>query len=297
MRQDVRSWRDESLEKLRIDEERQADKQYRTILSWLKVDEMEQSSIFDSITEEATKFPGTCDWLLKSDKISSWLQRKPDNPLLWLQGNPGTGKSVISTRLVAFLHASKSYVIHHFCTYNYASSTKYDNILRSLLLQLLRRNGELVAHVYHEYVIGRKLPTTSCLEQLLQRFLAAISEEPRSTEYVWIVIDGVDECEVARQARLVTLLNQIASRSSGQGAKVCKVLLTSRASQTMTKRLRKQQIISLSDESHYLGNAIQNYASQRLRSLHERFCQLAVDSDELQEIENLIAEKAQGEWL
>lgn len=140
MRQEIRAWREESIDQVKRDEERQAAKEFQSILSWLTVDEIEQIQIFETTSDEGTKFPGTCSWLLKNEKIKSWLQKKPDPPFLWLQGNPGCGKSVIAAKLVDFLQASKSPIVHHFCTYTYASSTKYDGILRSLLLQLLRKS-------------------------------------------------------------------------------------------------------------------------------------------------------------
>lgn len=295
MRQDIRTWREESLDQVKRDEERQAAKEFRSILSWLKVDETEQIQIFETISDEGTKFPGTCSWLLKNEKIKSWLQKKPDPPFLWLQGNPGCGKSVIAAKLVDFLQASKSPIVHHFCTYTYASSTKYDGILRSILQQLLRKSGELVAHVYQECIVGKKPPTTANLERLIETLIAALSDVPRETQYMWIIIDGINECEAARQARLINLMNQISSISSSTSGAVCKVLVTTRPSPTVSKYFRKDHVIFLSDETSPLQSAIRIYVSQRLRSLHDRFRQLELEPDEIEEIEHLVSRKAGGE--
>jgi NB-ARC domain len=178
MRRDIRTWREESLEQVSRLEEEHAAKQYQSIMSWLKMDESDQLAIFDSISAEGSKYPGTCGWTLKNPKVSAWLQCKPDTPILWLVGTPGFGKSVIATQLVNFIKGAKQFVIHHFCTYSYASSTMYEQILRSLLLQLLRKDGELVAHVYEECVLGKKSPTVSSLEQLLQTLFVSMSNEP-----------------------------------------------------------------------------------------------------------------------
>jgi Cdc6-like AAA superfamily ATPase len=295
MRQDIRTWREESLEQVGHLEEEQAAKQYQSIMSWLKMDESDQLAIFDSISAEGTKYPGTCGWTLKNPKVRSWLQRKPDTPILWLQGTPGSGKSVISTQLVSFMKAAKNFVIHHFCTYSYASSTMYDQILRSLLLQLLRKDGELVTHVYEECVLGKKSPTVSALEQLLQTLFTSMSNEPCQTEYIWVILDGLDECEADKQARVVSLMNQITSKPSLSGGTICKVLISSRASPVLSNRLRKRQAISLTDEKDCLERAIRQYASQRLQSLHQKLCQLHVGPSEIEEIERRIAKKADGE--
>jgi hypothetical protein len=90
-------------------------------------------------------------------------------------------------------------------------------------------------------------------------------------------------------------MNQIASKSSLPGGTVCKVLISSRASPILSDRLRKKQIVSLTDEKDCLEQAIRQYSSQRLQSLHEKFCQLDVGPSEIEEIERGIAKKADGE--
>ena len=171
----------------------------------------------------------------------------------------------------------------------------YDQILRSLLLQLLRKDGELVTHVYEECVLGKKSPTASALEQLLQTLFTSISNEPCQTEYIWVILDGLDECEADKQARVVSLMNQIISKPSLSGSTICKVLISSRASPVLSNRLRKKQTISLTDEKDCLERAIRQYASQRLQSLYQKLRQLHVEPSEIEEIERRIAKKADGE--
>ncbi|RFU25006.1 hypothetical protein B7463_g11335, partial [Scytalidium lignicola] len=295
MRQDIRSWREQSLEQLSSLEEEQAAKQHQSIMSWLKIDESDQLAIFESISTEGLKHPGTCGWTLKIPKISSWLQRKPETLVLWLQGTVGSGKSVMSTQLVNYLQAAKMFVIHHFCTYSYASSTTYEQILKSLLLQLLRKDGDLVAHVYREFILGNNSPTVSALERVLQLLFKSMSHEPGQTEYVWIIFDGLDECETEKQARVVSLMNQIATQPSSSGGATCKVLISSRTSPVLSHYLRKKQTVSLSNEKEHLQEAIRLYASQRLQSLEQKFRQLHIRPGEIDEIERGIAKKADGE--
>lgn len=96
MRHELRAWREEHLDQVKRNEEEEAAKQYREIMSWLKVDESEQSSIFEAISAEGSRFPGTCGWIVQHPKIRNWLKRVSDCPFIWLQGNPGTGKSILS---------------------------------------------------------------------------------------------------------------------------------------------------------------------------------------------------------
>jgi predicted ATPase len=297
MRRELRTWKEENDVLIQRDEEERASKQYRAITSWLKIDESEQLKIFESIADEATKYPGTCSWITNNRKIRLWLQRRSDTPFIWLQGKAGSGKSVLTTQVSKFIQASGLSVICHICTDSHATSTKYEHIIRSILLQLLRlrRSGELLAYVYQEFVIGKKLPTILALEQLLQALLQALSDEPRNAECLWIILDGLDECETGKQARLVSLLNQVASNE--HGGTVCKVLISSRPSPTLIKRLHKKEVVSLSDEWEELKSAIKKYTSLRLQSLHDRLEQLDLESDDIEEIVNVVARKADGTYF
>ena len=294
MRQEIRTWREESLTQVSRLEVEQDAKQYQAIMSWLKVDESDQLAIFDSLSTEAAKYPGTCAWVLQNSKVNSWLQRKPDTQALWLHGAPGSGKSIISTQLVNFMKAARSFVICHFCSYSYPSSLKYEQILRSLLLQLLRRDGDLVAHVYEECVLGKEPPKVPALEKLLQTVFTAMSDEPCQMEYIWVIIDGLEECETEKQARITSFLNQITSKSSSLGTTICKVLISSRVSPILLNRLRKSQIISLADEKDCLVAAIRQYVSQRLQLLSPKLKQLNSGPGDMEIIECRITEKADG---
>jgi hypothetical protein len=46
MRQDLRTWRGENVERVQYEEKEQAAKQYRSIMAWLKIDESKQLKIF-----------------------------------------------------------------------------------------------------------------------------------------------------------------------------------------------------------------------------------------------------------
>lgn len=293
MREDIRTWREENQSQVRREEVEQNAKQYESITSWLRINESDQLAIFDSISAEATEYQGTCGWILTNPKARSWADSKPDTPALWLKGSAGTGKSVLCTQLINFMKGSK-FVIHHFCTYRYASSIMYEQIIKSLVLQLLRKDGDLVAHVYKSYVLEKKSPTTAVLEQLLRTLLLSMSSDPNQAAYIWIVIDGLDECELDKQTRLVLLINQLTSKPSLPGSTTCKVLISSRAPSESLQRLRKKQIISLAEEKDCLHGAIRQYVGQRLKSLGTKLHQLDIEQPEIEEIQTVVVTKSDG---
>ncbi|KAF2108637.1 hypothetical protein BDV96DRAFT_616200 [Lophiotrema nucula] len=297
LRQDIRSWRQESVDQVSRDDEELAAKQFRHITSWLKIDETEQLTIFDAILEETSKYSGTSSWITTHPKFRAWLQQQPDTRFLWLQGNPGTGKSVLSAELVNFLQAANCIVVKHFCTFSYSTTGRYEQILRSILLQLLRGNGAVLTHVYQQYILEKRSPSISTLEQLIDTAAISLSDDPCKTQHLWIIVDGLDECETNRQARLLSLLNQIAFKPSAGGGSMCKVLVASRSTPALAKSLRRKPNVSLSDELQHLETSIRAYVSQRLQVCGERLHQLELEPSDVEDIENMIVKRSNGMFL
>ena len=293
MRGKLEVWRQEALDKLAKDEAEQTAAQYLTIVGWLKLDESDQLKIFDSIESEASSNPGTCDWILKQQKISAWMRCSQEASFLVLHGHPGTGKSVLATQIANFLKAAgHSLVVTHFCTYSYATSKDYDQILKSILTQLIRSNTDLVAHVYEELILKKTTPSPQVLEQLLRDLVSATSLAPSQIRYIHIIVDGLDECDNDRQVKTINVLERIVSTAFSSGSTVCKVLLSS---QVIAKKLKHKQTVSLSDERDNMEKAIRHYAAQRLGSLRPRAFQMGISDADIESIGFRIATKAAGE--
>ncbi|KAK6843900.1 hypothetical protein PG987_004760 [Apiospora arundinis] len=297
MRLDIRAWRDECAEQLERTDKDQGIKQYNSIISWLKVDESDQLNIFHALREELTKYPGTCDWVIQHKTVRSLLQRKPDVPILWIQGAAGTGKSVLSSSITNYMDQSGWLVLSHFCNYAYPSSTKYECILRSLLAQLIRKDGDLAAHVYEGYVLCKKTPSIQILERLLHLLLSSISKEPQQTSYVWVIFDGLDECDSLTQNKVLSLITDVTSRASSSSEVICKALISSRFSASTSSKLRKTQAISLAEEKEQMGKSIRLYAAQRLNAIYSKFQQMSLGEDDIKGIEDTITKKADGMFL
>ncbi|KAF2441418.1 hypothetical protein P171DRAFT_434119 [Karstenula rhodostoma CBS 690.94] len=295
MRATIQQWKEKSMTSMEADEKYQQTKDFEAVLAWLKVDGSEQITLLDSVSVDKAAYPGTCDWLLQHGTIKAWLRQTPETPLLWLYGNPGTGKSAISAELVNWLQCSNATVVYHFCAYTYTSSTQYEGIIRSLLVQILRNDRDLVNHVYQEYVLKRKPAKISTLDKLLHTAVLARSHESRQQQYLWILVDALNECESSKQQQLANLLHRLSNLSTNQT--IIKVLITTRKLPVMTKRLRKNQVLSLSEEEGSLTSAIRIYASCRLKSMESRLRQIELETEEIDVIETLVAEKAHGMFL
>lgn len=298
MSQNLWEWRQESLQKLKLSEEEETARQYQSAIGCLKIDETEQVAIYDAISAEGNKYDGTCDWVSRHTHIREWLKTTPtsETAFLWLQGNPGTGKSVISTQLERFLQNDQNNVIiRHFCTYTHSSSTQYENILRSILLQLMRTSRDLIAHAYAQFVIEKETPTIQSLEKLLLTFGGAVSPIPSQCRSTRLIIDGLDECDPDQQGRVANLLEKLRGLRSSTSA-IFKILLCSRRTPYLERRFRKRtiRVVSMTNEKGNIEPAIRSYASQRLRDIRHRLLQMGSTESDLREISANIARKADG---
>ncbi|KAI0183060.1 NACHT domain protein [Xylaria flabelliformis] len=297
MRESLHEWRQESLAKANQEEKEQNARQLQAVCSWLRVNDADQVVIYDQVSAEASKHPGTCSWILTQATIAGWLSDQRNNPFVWLQGNPGCGKSVISTQIVNFLNAKSSIVVSHFCSSSYASSTQYDEVLKSLLFQIIRHSGPMTAYVYGKYA-GKKAASIVILEQLLQLAIIALSDDLDGTRTIYIIIDGLDDLDIDKQKRFLTLINRISRDSlSRPSSAACKFLVASRATHLIRDCLRKKTTVSLSDEKHKLTEAIARYSEQRLKTHRSRFAELYLQDSDLASIARQISQKADGMFL
>lgn len=187
-------------------------------------------------------------------------------------------------------------IFHHFCTYKSAASSNYDQVLKSLLQQVLREDAEWTSQVYNDFIIKNKPATVPVLEQLLQTVLTSSFETLDSVKYIWIVLDGVDELSDDMQMRLFSFVKHIAGKSISNGGGVfCKILISGRSSRTIDQALGKKPKVSLTDQKPELSKAIEEYSRQRLELLGDRFEQLGIETRGMTEIGLAIAKKADGE--
>ncbi|KAI0533637.1 hypothetical protein GGR58DRAFT_485771 [Xylaria digitata] len=297
MRDSLQQWRQESLIKANRDEEEQNTRQLQAIYSWLRVNDTDQPVIFDHISSEASRHPGTCTWILTQPTIACWLSNQSNLPFIWLQGNPGCGKSVIASQIVNFLNTQNSIVIPYFCTSSYASSTQYGELLKSILYQMIRNSGQMAAYVYGQYV-GKRTVSIAGLEQLLQLAATALSDDLSHSRTIYVIIDGLDDLETEKQKRFLSLMNRISRGNLCRSTNApCKILVASRTTQIIKASLRKKTVVALSNEKSKLTEAIARYAEQRLKANRHRFAELYLQDSELVDIARQVARKADGMFL
>ena len=76
-----------------------------TILDWLSTLDNEETKR----SKLKNRLPETSDWVLNTPELNSWMSGQSSSPVLWCYGLPGTGKSTISSIIIAHLERQISH--------------------------------------------------------------------------------------------------------------------------------------------------------------------------------------------
>lgn len=169
----------------------------QAVYNWLSATNVETQQ--DYLSSTRADYPGTGRWLLDNVSFKEWFnpQFPKVPPLLWLNGIPGAGKTILASLVVeeARKLTPTPIVLFFYCRH----SSQRDSFLalaRSLLAQLLRQDKGLLLYFYQMYCNSGEVVLTS---QALVKELLLLAF--RSCKYAYIILDGLDEC--AREERKI----------------------------------------------------------------------------------------------
>lgn len=137
----------------------------------------------------------TCEWLVEHSLYLSWLKAEP--PFLWLSGEPGKGKTMLSIFLSERLGTEirpgrdNTHLIYYFCSQQDKKRNSAAAVLRGLLWQLS------VKPAFTDRFIKRLATHDRLLlsePDSLWKLFAALMEDFDSGK-VYCVLDGLDECD------------------------------------------------------------------------------------------------------
>jgi hypothetical protein len=161
------------------------------------------------------RMQGTDDWFLHDPIFCCWKQDDMTS-ILWCSGNLGTGKTVLTSNVVAHLYATRkasNIISYFFCRIDIEESRLARNILGSIARQLLDSQIERLKDdpLIKLYNYSRFLDSEDIMELLTTRL-------ERDTSY-YVILDGIDDCESMEIETIARGLDKL-RRSCAQNLKI-----------------------------------------------------------------------------
>ena len=163
----------------------------RDLLAALRDDPDDYRQILED--RKGPKTPGTCEWVSETDAYKSWIAKS--SGLLWISGDAGKGKTMLSLHLVSSLKSDSSgaHVVHFFCSRDQGRNNDV-SILCGLIYQLLSQRASLFKHVLDDYDKHGTSLFDDRKFQALWTILARMLYD-KNIIPITCTLDGLDECD------------------------------------------------------------------------------------------------------
>ena len=201
---------------------------------------------------------GTTHWIWSNPSYAKW--ESTPSGILWIQGKPGSGKSVLAKSIQNHLSKSEDSSIVSISARTIVGAWYYSTrhalcahpmMLQSLLLQVLEQDRSLYSHVQDFVPDGeewlRRKKFHGSQGKILQKILLSISTSEGNNRQIYCVVDGLDESDygdedLGSRAETLRFFNQLVKSPSR-----FKLICLSRPSLDIGKSLRRAHLIILQE--------------------------------------------------
>ncbi|KAF4454836.1 NACHT domain protein [Fusarium austroafricanum] len=235
------------------------------------------------IQGQRSRYPGTSEWLAKTPEFIGW-KNGHDSGLFWLTGKIGAGKTILTTAIIDQLLIDKKTpndpVTFFFCRFDDKASLSVEALLRCILRQMLS-----VSDLDDDF----QGPIASIDDSVdKESFLLneLLMSRVKQFKEVFIVVDGVDECEPADRQRIISTLHSLIKSGS-----CVKVFLASR--ERLESDLKKVFKPESSGVGTYTHLSIEHPSAQSdIATYIDQVISLKSDQEELQLMPWLLAARS-----
>ncbi|KAF2664316.1 hypothetical protein BT63DRAFT_105847 [Microthyrium microscopicum] len=293
---------------LHKDEEDQMYKKYRRVLEWLTIprpadDKGMQKQTYVQISDHEyfcgvrKNNPGSGDWIMRDQRILSWMEDDtPSNPVVWLHGIPGAGKTILVSRIVEECQKRVEFKTSFFyCNASDPNRTSYLSILTGLLVHMVSQERSLVPFFFSK--INSSGQETLKSHQLAEG-LFRISCERISKHFV--MIDGLDESPSKERKLLLSFLAEVVEHMEEQPGSF-RLLIASQCEPDIAEALHKSSqkrpsfsIQNLAIQQKDNKEEIESFVNERVGRIEAKF-DLEIQQSEC--IKKLVSTRANGMFL
>lgn len=148
----------------------------------------------------------TGQWLLETEQFRTWFGGK-GNPVLWCPGNPGTGKTVLTSIAVNYVaeatRGRDTAIVYAYCDYKDGLTHPVTALLSSFLRQLIEQTSRAESIAELSMILNGNAKHRDPTEAELFTWIFTVSKDFND---VYIFLDALDECpELSRDALLLRL--------------------------------------------------------------------------------------------
>ncbi|KAH6702884.1 hypothetical protein BKA61DRAFT_619706 [Leptodontidium sp. MPI-SDFR-AT-0119] len=233
-------------------------------------------------------YPSSGKWLLQDNKMKSWLDHKnASSPLLWMNGIPGAGKTILASVIIEACQKVQSIaVIYFYCNYQDPQRKTFVAVARALLVQLLNLNDELLPYLYDKCIGSGQvsLVSSQLYKELLETALKTGSIQ------TFIVIDGLDECDPLERNAILSFLTPIVKAEGPTGR--LRALIVSQDENDIRKVFRGSPVLKLMDAHN--KSDIEGYADHWCSEIQKKF---GLPVETIQYIRTAVCEGSDGMFL
>ncbi|KAF8861649.1 hypothetical protein BDZ45DRAFT_586659, partial [Acephala macrosclerotiorum] len=228
--------------------EQVGEKERLEILDWIS--KVLYGSNHQTVTEK--RAIDTCEWLLKHKKYEEW-QDASASIIFWLCGNPGTGKTFLTSKVIDQIHVNLKNSTNQegfaffYCNRNEAERREPLSALRAFVRQLSTIVGnkdsmqKSLKRFYIEHRLKASEPTMSDCKNIL---LELVNIYPRTT----LVLDALDECEMGKRVELIEIFDYLLEHASNP----LKIFISSRLDLDIKRKLKNRTNIEIqANDNHH----------------------------------------------
>ncbi|KAI0814572.1 NACHT and WD domain protein [Xylaria sp. FL0064] len=227
---------------------------------------------------------GTCDWILEEEPFKRWLSTEGSaSGVLWLNGSPASGKSVLSSFVINYLTEQKTCCQYFYIRFGDRTKRTLSLLLRSIAYQLAQADSNFL----HE-IMGLKEEAADIENSdpriIWQRIYKSILFKACDLPPLYWIVDGLDEAENPQD--ILRVFHDLSVSPSP-----IRVLVTSRKTLDLTTAMERIP------RDLYLGEiSVENHVDDLRRYVTQELT-MSGTSEFKQSITSRILEGAQNNFL
>ncbi|KAJ4855810.1 ankyrin repeats (3 copies) domain-containing protein [Trichoderma breve] len=222
------------------------------------------------IALKGRRVDGTCEWLVQHPSYQGWLA-DANQPLLWISGGPGKGKTMLSIYITEVLQpivdVGENVLLYYFCSNRDKNRNTALTIMRGIIHQWISRHSHLAQHVRSSFEGTETTKYTVSSFVSLWRVFLTLLQQSGSSQVV-CVLDGLDECEKESLGQLLDAIGTYLSKSEEKERPRLKLILLSRPQPAILERsLGQYEQIKLDASGTEISRDIETYIFAKVAEL------------------------------